>query len=308
MRVHHLNCGSERPIGGALVDGRSKGLFASLVCHCLLLETNAGLVLVDTGYGLNDVRDPYPRLSRTFGALMNIHFRERETAIRQVQALGYKPRDVRHIVLTHLDFDHAGGIQDFPEARIHVMAAELHTARIERRDFVANRRYRPLQWANVSNWRRYRTDGERWFGFRAARQLEGLPPEILLIPLRGHTRGHAGVAVDTGRGWLLHAGDAYFYRGEVRQQERDCTPGLRLCQNSMEVDRQSRLANQARLRKLSLDEAADVTVFCAHDASEFEACLRASREREAPTRRRTEAAPAPVGVTAPALRERPAPV
>jgi glyoxylase-like metal-dependent hydrolase (beta-lactamase superfamily II) len=23
---------------------------------------------------------------------------------------------VRHIVLTHLDFDHAGGLEDFPEA------------------------------------------------------------------------------------------------------------------------------------------------------------------------------------------------
>ncbi|MGP3965322.1 hypothetical protein ACTWPT_56180 [Nonomuraea sp. 3N208] len=44
------------------------------------------------------------------------------------------------------------------------------------------------------------------------RQLNGLPPEILLIPLAGHSRGHSGVAVDTGATWLLHAGDAYFFR------------------------------------------------------------------------------------------------
>ncbi|MFD0510570.1 MBL fold metallo-hydrolase [Streptomyces aureus] len=31
--------------------------------------------------------------------------------------LGYAVDDVRHIVLTHLDLDHAGGLPDFPRAR-----------------------------------------------------------------------------------------------------------------------------------------------------------------------------------------------
>ncbi|WP_223281445.1 MBL fold metallo-hydrolase [Streptomyces antnestii] len=39
-----------------------------------------------------------------------------ETAVRQVAALGYDIEDVRHIVLTHLDLDHAGGLRDFPPA------------------------------------------------------------------------------------------------------------------------------------------------------------------------------------------------
>jgi glyoxylase-like metal-dependent hydrolase (beta-lactamase superfamily II) len=51
-------------------------------------------------------------------------------------------------------------------------------------------------------------------GFEAVRDLDGLPPEILLVPLAGHTWGHSAVAIDTGDGWLLHAGDAYFFRGE----------------------------------------------------------------------------------------------
>ena len=32
-------------------------------------------------------------------------------------------------------------------------------------------------------------------GFDGVRQLEGLPPEILMVPMPGHTWGHAGVAV-----------------------------------------------------------------------------------------------------------------
>ena len=274
MRIHHLNCGTDCPFGGGFMDGRSKGPTARLVCHCLLIETDRhGLVLVDTGYGLKDVRDPFPRLSRPFAAMLNIRLREEETAIRQVEGLGFDPADVRHIVLTHLDFDHAGGLEDFPNATVHLMDAELDALRNQRRGFVTRNRYRPMQLDEVRTWRTYDGEGEPWFGFDSVRDLDGLPPEILLVPLTGHTWGHAGVAIDTGSGWLLHAGDAYFHEDEVRRPGRRCPPGLRLYQNMMEVDRAARVGNQERLRQLSLDETAGVRMICAHDAAEFERCL-----------------------------------
>lgn len=113
MRIHHLNCGCMCPVGGRLFDGFSQGLTASLVCHCLLIETDQhGLVLVDTGFGSCDVREPRRRLSPFFIALNNVKFDDRFTALFQVRQLGFDPADVRHIVLTHLDFDHAGGLED----------------------------------------------------------------------------------------------------------------------------------------------------------------------------------------------------
>ncbi len=33
-------------------------------------------------------------------------------------------------------------------------------------------------------------------------------PEILLVPLTGHTRGHCGVVIATSNGWLFQCGDA----------------------------------------------------------------------------------------------------
>lgn len=273
MQVHHINCGTDCPFGGALFDGRSKGPLARLVCHCLVVETQAGLVLVDTGYGLKDVRRPFPdRISRPFAAMLNIRLREEETAIRQLERLGYSPSDVRHILITHLDFDHAGGLEDFPNATVHLTRAEHETFRTRRQGFVMTNRYRPAQLDEVKAWETYEPDGEPWFGFEAVRQLRGLPPEILLVPLKGHTWGHAGVAIQTPQGWLLHAGDAYFYRDEVRRPERRCTPGLRAYQTLMEVDRAARLANQQRLRELSLRGEAGVRMICAHDVVEYEAC------------------------------------
>ena len=270
MRIHHLNCGCMCPFGGRLFDGFSRGLTASLVCHCLLIETDQhGLVLVDTGFGSADVEHPRGRLSRLFIVANNIRFERRLTAIEQVRALGFRAEDVRHIVLTHLDFDHAGGLSDFPAAQVHVLQREMDAAR-STHSFLGHRRYRHPQWDTVRNWQFYAPEGDHWFGFQAVNDLRGLPPEILLIPLAGHTHGHAGVALQTGDGWLLHAGDAYFYRDEVGCNERHCTPGLRLYQRMMEVDRTARLANQHRLWTLSMEHKDEVRLFCSHDARELE--------------------------------------
>ena len=275
MRIHHLNCGTDCPVGGALFDGRSKGPLARLVCHCLLIETDAhGLVLIDTGYGLKDVDHPHQgaeeRITKPMRAMLNIRLREEETAIRQIERLGFNPADVRHILLTHLDFDHAGGLEDFPGATVHLMDREFTAATGPRRGFVPRNRYRPRQFDEVTNWRRYSGQGEPWFGFGAVRDLEGLPPEILMVPLPGHTWGHAGIAVQSQNGWLLHAGDAYFYRDEVRRRKRKCTPGLRFYQTLMETNRDLRLANQERVRRLSVERRNEVRVLCAHDPVEFE--------------------------------------
>jgi glyoxylase-like metal-dependent hydrolase (beta-lactamase superfamily II) len=270
MRIHHLNCGCMCPIGGALFDGFSRGLTACLVCHCLLIETNQGLVLIDTGFGERDIKAPLSRLSPFFMNLNRIQFEQKYTAIAQIKQLGLNPRDVRHIVLTHLDFDHAGGLEDFPEATVHVMLTEIEAAK-SRRGFIAAERYRLGQWDEVKHWKYYSPSGEPWFGFEAVRDLDGLPPEILLIPLAGHTRGHAGIAIKTSEGWLLHAGDAYFYREEMGTTKPSCTPGLRAYQWLMDVDHKARLYNQERLRALSLDHSSEVRLFCSHDAIEFKA-------------------------------------
>ncbi|HEY8567056.1 MAG TPA: MBL fold metallo-hydrolase [Beijerinckiaceae bacterium] len=275
LRVQHLNCGCMCPLGGRLFDGVSHGPTARLLCHCLLVESNDGLVLVDTGFGLGDVERPYERLSPLFIHVNRIQFDRRETAAHQVEALGFRRSDVRHIVLTHLDFDHAGGLEDFPRATVHVLADEMQAAR-QRRSFLDRRRYRPQQWDEVGSWATYRRgEGERWFGFEAVRDLKGLPPEILFVPLPGHTLGHAGVAVETPEGWLFNAADAYFNRHEVDRPERECPPAARAYQRMMAVDPDLHYENQERVRKLA-HERPDIRIFCSHDPVEFEALRRLS--------------------------------
>ena len=86
--------------------------------------------------------------------------------------------------------------------------------------------------------------------------------------------GHTGVAVRDGDGWLLHAGDAYFFHGEMRADAPVCPPALRLMQARMESARGLRLTNQERLRELVREHGAEITVFSAHDATELRALQR----------------------------------
>lgn len=284
MRIHHLNAISTCPLGGALVDGRAAGLRARLVCHCLLVETRQGLVLVDTGLGLRDVEAPRERLGRLYLALFRPELRPGMTALRQVERLGFEAEDVRHVVLTHLDLDHAGGLDDFPDAAVHLLDEEAAAAGARGR-LPGRPWYRRRQWGDRTRWRTYaRGEGEPWFGFDAVRSLEGLPPEILLVPLVGHTRGHTGVAVRGARGWLLHAGDAYFHRDELDPELPSCPPGLRLLERLAAEDRRARLWNQDRLRALRREHGPEVTVTCSHDPVEFERLAGRSLDTPTPAR------------------------
>jgi glyoxylase-like metal-dependent hydrolase (beta-lactamase superfamily II) len=269
MKIHAINCCTMCPVGARLVSGDGGYLDrATLVCHCLVVETRGGLVLVDSGLGLADVASPRERLGSGFIGFASPRLDPEETAARQIEALGFSRRDVRHVLLTHLDVDHAGGACDFPDAEVHVLAEE-HDAAMARRTFLERERYRTAHWAHGPRWRLHVERGEPWFGFSAVREPIAGEPDILMVPLRGHTRGHAAIAVREGAGWTLHAGDAYFHRDELEDPPR-CPPALATFQKLAAIDNRARLENQARLRALVAAHAREVRVVCAHDPVEFE--------------------------------------
>jgi glyoxylase-like metal-dependent hydrolase (beta-lactamase superfamily II) len=171
---------------------------------CLLVETEQGPVLVDTGLGTDDyVHDS--GILRLFKVITRVPLDPNEAAVRQVNRLGIKPEDVHHIVLTHMHFDHCGGLPDFPKAKIHVYRREYDAFMDRPRQF-ADLAYVRRHIAHGPDWVFYEDTGENWFDFNAIR----LPfePEMWLVPLAGHTRGLCGVAIKTQGGWLFNASDA----------------------------------------------------------------------------------------------------
>jgi glyoxylase-like metal-dependent hydrolase (beta-lactamase superfamily II) len=258
MSIHHLNCGSMRPY-----VPRVHG-----IVYCLLVETNDGLVLVDTGFGTRDYTEPTP-LMHVFTALLRTPRDLDETAARQVARLGYAVEDVRHIACTHLHLDHAGGLPDFPDASVHVYGPEYRAAMQPKR--LLERFYLPAHWAHGPKWVIHELTGEKWFDFDSIPIADGLSPRVLLIPLPGHTRGHCGVAVETAEGWLLHCGDAAypFYHKDPPAGFLTDPPGW--------LVRWLLGPHVPRLRALVREHGDEVRLITSHDAYGFDLQTRVVR-------------------------------
>lgn len=261
--IHHLHCGSFCPVCAPLFG--QKGWKAHLVCHCLLIETDRGLVLVDTGLGMQDYLHTEQRLGSLlsrFGSIVpNLKF----SAIQQIQQLGFSPNEVKHIFVTHLDFDHAGGIADFPHATVHVLASEFNAT--QTLSGKGKLRYKTEQFKQHRYWSfAEHHDGETWFNLQQVKGLPFFQDEILMVPLLGHTLGHSGIAIKKTEGWILFCGDAYFSHLELNPENK--LRALDLTERLLAEDNQQRLHNLKRLQYLAQHEAS-IELICAHDPVEF---------------------------------------
>lgn len=261
--IHHLHCGSFCPVCAPLFG--QKGWKAHLVCHCLLIETDRGLVLIDTGLGLQDYLNMEKRLGTLVKKVGHIESNLKLSAIQQIQQLGFSPNDVRHIFVTHLDFDHAGGISDFPNATVHVLAAEFNAT--QSLSIKNKLRYKTDQFKQHRYWSfAEHNDGEEWFNLQKVRGLPLFQDEILMIPLLGHTAGHCGIAIKKSDGWLLFCGDAYYSHLELDPNNK--LRALGITERLFAENNQQRIHNLKQLQYLAQHESS-IELICAHDPVEF---------------------------------------
>ncbi|EUA89226.1 metallo-beta-lactamase superfamily protein [Mycobacterium ulcerans str. Harvey] len=168
-------------------------------------------------------------------------------------------------MLTHFDSDHIGGLADFPDAQVHVTSAEARGA-IHAPSFRERVRYRSVQWAHGPKLVEHGHDGESSPGFAAAKTLDAIADGVVLVPMPGHTRGHAAVAVDAGDRWILHCGDAFYHVGTLDGQSK--VPFvLRSQEELFSFDRRQLRDNQARLAELQRRQDPGLLIICAHDPS-----------------------------------------
>ncbi len=248
MKVRHLNCGILHAPPGPQAS-----------CHCLLLEDAGRLALVDAGIGLEDVARPDERIGRPAIDAAGFQFHEHLTARRQIERLGFEATDVRDIVLTHADPDHAGGLSDFPDANVHVAAEELAASKS------GTQRYSSLQFTHEPRWVSHEPSSKRWFDIECRPLTLAVDAEVALVPLFGHTLGHCGVAVRDGDRWLLHVGDAYYLRVELSTDDHPVSALATLRAEDDAARRQS----LAILRRLHEEHGAAIEMFGYHDVDEL---------------------------------------
>jgi len=189
-----LDCGFIHPTG----------LHVQANTYVILLETNSGWVMIDSGYGIHDFEHP-SLVTRVFTSFVHTPRDPDFCVINQLPKFNIDPHDVKHIILTHMHLDHAGGISDFPWATIHVFEQELKAANHHLGKLGIG--YNARQWKNHSFWQTYTHTNDEWFGMPAI-QLAEFSPEIFLIPSPGHTLGHCMVAFKNENKWILQTGSA----------------------------------------------------------------------------------------------------
>jgi glyoxylase-like metal-dependent hydrolase (beta-lactamase superfamily II) len=201
MQIHHLDCAPVRPYFPPVASSTV----------CTLLRAEGELILIDTGFGTQDFAAPSLKI-RLFTTLMRSRRDPAQSARHRIAALGYRPEDVGHILVTHLHLDHSGGLPDFPAASVHVTRAEYEAAlnpRGMRRLF-----YAQAHWKHGPRWRIHESFApQAWFGFDAIQVREIQSARVVMVSLPGHSPGHVGVAVQTPGAWLFHCGDALPFGG-----------------------------------------------------------------------------------------------
>ena len=262
-KVHHLHCGSMCPFCAPLFG--QKGLKAEVVCHCLLLETDQGLVLIDTGLGLQDYLYAEERLGSFLTRFGTIQQSLNLTAVAQIQNLGFKANDVRHIIVTHLDFDHAGGISDFPQAMVHVLSSEYNAT--QNLTYKNKYRYRTAQIIKHRHWNFVEPQfGDLWFNLEKVQGFKIFQDEILLIPLLGHTEGHCGIAIKQQDQWLLFCGDAYYSHQQLDPKNKLRT--LNMTERLFAHNNLQRIESLKKIQTLATEHS-EIDIMCAHDPVEL---------------------------------------
>lgn len=263
MKIHHINCAHLCPHGLKFL---TKGQ-GPLVCHCLLIESDRRLILIDSGFCELDIRNTVSRLG--LAALltrpqMNVDL----LAKNQIKALGFSKDDVTDIVLTHLDLDHAGGILDFPNAKAHIFGPEYESAFHPGFNLILRQRYKSHLLSEHRNWVIHEKTNSKWQQRPSVDLSQILDLPIQMVPITGHTKGHCMIATQIDQKWLVHCGDAYFHRGQIHGDEEDCPPGLLVFETTIAVNYNDYKKGQAELRDLAKNKS--LHFFSAHDPVEFQ--------------------------------------
>lgn len=238
-RLYVLLTGYEFLPKSVSVQGAPETFILSEPICAYLLDTAEGYVLIDCGLNLKILRDP--NLAETsygrhvYPALPVV--RPEHELLLQLARLGVAPKDVRHVVLSHVHIDHTGELRHFTHAKVSIQRREHHWAfstnniAVRRADFDMP----GLNWNIV--------DGD----WTVLPGLEGLITA-------GHTPGHQSFAVTLPSGAVkiltMDAGDLW------ENFEQEIAPG------SMETT-EAGLPSIRKLKRIASERNAELILL--HD-------------------------------------------
>jgi N-acyl homoserine lactone hydrolase len=201
MKLYLLDMGALTGDMEHFTPGRGEGVKITIPVPAFLITHPKGNVLVDTGMNQGILTDP----EGTVGLIAKrttLHMAESQRIATQLEALGYKPADIKFVVMTHLHFDHAGGLQAFPESKIIVQKIEIRSAfypEVYQKGYVRKDFDCPLNFEDIEGDYDIFGDGK-----------------LMLRSTPGHSQGHQSLEVNLEKsGKFILCGDAIYMQANL---------------------------------------------------------------------------------------------
>lgn len=243
VRLHVLSAGSMTSSLAGFLEGERGDITYPVPIY--VIEHQQGLVVVDAGL--------HPELAQSTDRLRKLapmftpHLPSdgSGTAGPTLTAAGFDPSQVEHVILTHLHFDHTGGLLEIPNARVIVQATEWAELKDERQ--VTQGSYNPDD-VDLGH-QRLELDGDHdLFG-------DG---SVMCLLTDGHTVGHQSIRVQTQTGPYVICGDCCYLRRTLTDEHLP----------SYSKDRNRQLIS---IRRLASEKRAGSTLIFGHDPEQFQA-------------------------------------
>jgi N-acyl homoserine lactone hydrolase len=197
MRLYAFHGGGEKglmstfnpfdPNAGAIVD---------IPYFFYLIQHPRGNVLFDTGGHPDLIDRAEERLGASTG-VYEITMKAGDDVVSQLAQSGVGTGDVTHVVMSHLHYDHAGGIEFFPDATFYVQREELrfaHWPAIYQRSIYVRRDFdHPVRWRELTGDYDIFGDGR-----------------VVAFPTPGHTPGHQSLLVQLDNRTMILTADAAY--------------------------------------------------------------------------------------------------
>ena len=182
----------------------------------LIHHPTAGPFLVDTGLHPSVSSSPRANLGRLNTSLFRPELAPGEDVPSQLRSRDIEAKAIRLVVMTHLHYDHASGMAEFPGATFVLTEEEWVSATTERWPFLQG--YRPEHYDYAFDYRTVSYDSDRVVSYSAFGRTFDLfgDGSVRLASTPGHSAGHQSVICRLADRDLVIAGDAVYTAAQLQ--------------------------------------------------------------------------------------------
>ncbi|TGL86647.1 MBL fold metallo-hydrolase [Leptospira congkakensis] len=194
-----LKTGEATTLEAFVVEGGSVFKTVTVAHSAFYIQHPKGNFLFDTGLGTK-VKEQFQTFPLYLKLLMD--YKPFQTANEQLESNGVAINSIRDVFFSHLHWDHASGLKDFPLAKIHSLPNELNNPKVELGYISSQFDGDSVNWSHLQFQNKPYTSYAKsidWFG-------DGT---VVFVHMKGHSEGSIGLFLHTQNGQV------YFLTGDI---------------------------------------------------------------------------------------------